>query len=785
MGKTEILTIKPYARLLTMLGDQLIKDEIIAITELVKNSYDADAEHVYVCFDHFGPDYSVNEYSKIIIEDDGNGMDKQILTNAWMNPATPTKLKKKRAKATTDKGRIMQGEKGIGRFAIFKLGRQIQITTRRQKRENKQFIDAPEANEEYVLTYDFSKYDTDFLSYDNIEDEIFLEDLQVKLQTRKPEIIVTNRKISNNEQTAWKPYGTRIVISNLNGVWTKKKIEEVYLSLIRMQPIFQEAFTSDFKASLFVNEQPYVSESISLDHLRMLLENKSVFIVDGCYDEKEKEIRFQLFDHEKTIPYIFSINNPEMKGISPLSAYLNEIEKRGTECGSFSYKFYIMDLDVSTRDKNTRYYLDLEEKKSIKKHRVYLYRDNIRVLPYGDPDDDWLLIDITRGTEQSGRLFSNDQIVGYVTISQKNNPKLKDKTNREGLIEEGHAREDLIKICQLILRYLRAKPYAQYLIDKKRRREEANGTHNQPISIIREADNSSAGKEFFQRFLNKYGNVKIDDFTDKGEELYKTDFFANFEKAYIEERDVFEQKITTTENLAAIGLSAETAYHDSRLLLHEIRNKISSLLQVYKQYPTDQIPQRQIINDLSALKDQIYRASDLMHSLQKLFPSTNNKRKDIRLYQLISKVKDLYSASMDKAGIKCEIVEKGSIPFIVSCTDAVLLQVFINLFDNALYWLKTVGEDRRIRIELNSNSNEVLFSDSGPGVKERDLPYIFEAFYSGKGEDGKGLGLYIARQLLERYEATIDILTAKELIPLNGATFLLTFKEKADDGLLQ
>ena len=119
----ESLTIKPYARLLTMLGDQLIKNELIALSELIKNSYDADASWVRVSFVDFEEDFTKKPTSKIIIEDDGNGMDSGILKKHWLNPATPEKLKKKKKNTTTQLGRVLQGEKGIGRFAISNSGK--------------------------------------------------------------------------------------------------------------------------------------------------------------------------------------------------------------------------------------------------------------------------------------------------------------------------------------------------------------------------------------------------------------------------------------------------------------------------------------------------------------------------------------------------------------------------------------------------------------------------------------------------------------------------------------
>lgn len=130
---------------------------------------------------------------------------------------------------------------------------------------------------------------------------------------------------------------------------------------------------------------------------------------------------------------------------------------------------------------------------------------------------------------------------------------------------------------------------------------------------------------------------------------------------------------------------------------------------------------------------------------------------------------------MQGANIDCVINNKAHEPFIVECTDAVLLQVFVNLFDNALYWLKTVGLHRKISVELDNAQRTVVFADSGPGVNSDDAPYIFEAFYSGKGEDGKGLGLYIARQLLERYGCSIELINDDKLKLLNGANFILRF----------
>lgn len=94
---------------------------------------------------------------------------------------------------------------------------------------------------------------------------------------------------------------------------------------------------------------------------------------------------------------------------------------------------------------------------------------------------------MARGTIRADEYLSNDQVVGCVYISQAENPNLKDKTNREGLIEEGRALEDFIGVLQLILRYLRKKPFAQYLIDKQRRNEIDRIKRGRPAELIEAA----------------------------------------------------------------------------------------------------------------------------------------------------------------------------------------------------------------------------------------------------------------------------------------------------------
>ena len=110
--KPEALPIRPYARLLTMLGDQLIKNERIALVELIKNAYDADAGRVEVRFEGFGDDMTHDDSSRIVVRDDGAGMSLDTVRTRWMNPAAPQKYldKQKGRGRTPGKQRVIQGD---------------------------------------------------------------------------------------------------------------------------------------------------------------------------------------------------------------------------------------------------------------------------------------------------------------------------------------------------------------------------------------------------------------------------------------------------------------------------------------------------------------------------------------------------------------------------------------------------------------------------------------------------------------------------------------------------
>lgn len=672
MTKTKKIKFTPYARLLTMLGDQLIKNERIALVELIKNAYDADASWVKVTFEGFGPEYEVVPASKITVEDDGTGMTRKVIEDDWVSPATPVKKLGKQIKNTTPKGRIIQGEKGIGRFAILKLGKKVSITTR------------PHASdEEYSLTMDSSPYDDDFLKERGKPKKLLLKDLDVELSVADKATQICSVKTALGHRTPWRAaHGTKIEITDLRGAWNEEKVRTVYNDMIRLQSIFvdpsgqttksERDVKSDFEVLIYKDSQYLDYPDQYHEKLRDLIENNSVFRIEkGLYDEANREFRFQLNGK----PFTLGLADPDISGLKIFRDYFGKkgevLAKRNTECGPFAFGFYVFDISKNAAGKHA---LDGEDRQIIKRHRIYLYRDGIRVYPYGDPEDDWLQIDVSRGTIGAWMFLSNDQVVGFVNITQKENPDLKDKTSREGLIDTGNPHGDFIHLLQIFLAWVRKKPYTQY-------RNKLAGRRG--LRVFKEDAVTASFQELEQEI---------------GENKPAHEALATVKSLYRQERSYLIQRAESTEHLAGVGLSVETTSHDIMAMMGKTFGPIDTLIRE-TQHPGE-LDKDLVSRELTVLRGMLSFIHTQLKDIQLLFKSTRQRRTQIRVREILEKVHQLFASTLSKERIDYELVEKGP-PLIARTTDAVLLQLFLNLFDNSVYWLQSDPKGKH-RIESNA-----------------------------------------------------------------------------------
>ena len=508
----------------------------------------------------------------------------------------------------------------------------------------------------------------------------------------------------------------------------------------------------EFEVEVLCNGEVKSVEDEGIDRLRWLIEEKPVLAIKGRFDSEKNLFLFETQDGTDEI----DLRDSRVKALWVWRQRLREGSvDADTEycfgCGDFSYAFYIFDFARGTAG---RYSLAAREKEDLKGHRVYLYRDGVRVYPYGDKDDDWLQIDVSRGTGRAGDFFSNDQTIGWIDITQKQNPDLRDKTNREGLIETGGAADDFIFLVRVFLSFVKQHHYAQYQAQKIRRRaaEVARGR-----LVAREL-----------RELKKVLRER--------RETEAVRRVTRIERAYGKERGHLIHRAEMTEELAGVGLSVEMASHDLMLLMSRAQDVARRLVRLARGAGLEEA-QRQA-DMLIGVLDQM---AEGMRDIQRLFSGGRGRsRKVLRVEAILDKIHHIYRPLLEKRKISYRKVTLGRSPLSARTTDGVVMQVLINLFDNAAFWLETVDpEYREILVTLDGERHELVFSDSGPGVHQDDVPYIFEPFYSAKGEEGRGLGLYIARQLLERHEYGLA-LAGKGRDLLGGANFVVSFAKGED-----
>jgi len=151
------------------------------------------------------------------------------------------------------------------------------------------------------------------------------------------------------------------------------------------------------------------------------------------------------------------------------------------------------------------------------------------------------------------------------------------------------------------------------------------------------------------------------------------------------------------------------------------------------------------------------------------------KEKSLDIKKIISNTISIQQHLLEKESINISIIGDS---FFISMREGSCMQIFNNLIDNSIYWLSRKSEldKRKIKIIIDSLESTVYVSDNGPGVVEKWKDKIFEPFFSMKGEDGRGLGLYIAKEILEEKKWSIS-LVSKDDHPdlLKGASFKINF----------
>lgn len=720
-SRSHKVAFRPRARLVSVLGEHLISDPAVGLIELVKNAYDADATQVVV----EARQTRVPDAGSVVVRDNGCGMTLEDLTLKWLSPAVDHKEKEKQRGERTALGRLPIGEKGVGRFAVHHLGRDLQLVTRAK------------AQPEIALTINWDEFD---------ESDGFLDGMTFEVTERDPEVF-------SGDET-----GTVLEIGRLRAPWNEPLLRKVHRTLRRLQSPLQED-RSSFRVGFVCPEAPELENIDSTDILeRAHYEFRAVVQPDGECD----------FEYICRHPAVPGRSRSGTQSLLPLAGD----DLASPQCGSFWVNLYVWDRSSSHLQASGVPRRELDAHSG-----VSLFRDGLRVLPYGEPGDDWLFLDQERIQAPADRI-GNNQVIGLVLVDQSTNLQLRDKTNREGLIEN-QAFQDLRSLVRSAIRlfttYWRSDRPSSTQSATPRRRGDLDAA-----LAIAGAIGETARDDVPVRRPDAPSAPAASDAASSvtGETMTQREAVAELLSELGDVSEAIRDEAAQREilrQLAATGLAAER-------VVHEFGRQVAAALLHLDRLETT-------LRDDAAAREAAAAVAVCLRTLRDEFrvlapyetAGRVDRKREISVRAAVDLAVLLNQHNLVSSGIDLGVVGDD---FRVRSRQAALVQILDNLLHNACHWLSTRrSTDRRVIVALDPVRQRLAVADSGPGVHAEIVERVFEPFTTLKVE-GTGLGLYISAELAESLGCLLRLGDPgdADMSPLTGATFVLDFQPDQEDG---
>ncbi len=708
--------IRPAGRHVLTIGEELIQDEYAAIVELVKNCYDADSPNAVIVFKKIPKENCL----EIRVEDNGNGMSPYDVINKWLVPSTTYKFTER----VSSKGRVMQGRKGIGRYAASILGHELEMIT----------VDKDGIRTQLTVDWnEIAKYE-------------YLDQIKIPITT---------------QQTQEKSGTTLIIHSPLseNEYWGESAFRKLRFELKKLIPP--------------------KSEEVNRDKFQIILKFENFY--SETYKNTEEIIEpypiLELYDYR--ISGIIPRNGKgiltyENKKIKNGAEEVIDVDYGPTGCGELNIDIRVYDRDKDAidqlisrglKDEHGDYVSKLQARQLLNDvNGIGVYRNGFRIRPLGDADFDWLKLNEQRVQRPSVKIGSN-QVVGYVHVESEELSGLEEKSARDGLkTNEAYiALKDItcMVISELERRRFIFRQKMEISRPSKKIENQLEGLYDyEPLkksvsTTLRKSGMSAQVIEEVVDIINKEQDKK----NEAVEEIKKA--------------------VAVYQGQATLGKIVNIILHEGRRPLNYFKNQIPNLHFYGEHFFEDKKIEDYL--EIVRLTTGITDNSELFVSLfGRLDPLAAKRRETKEVFNIKHALKGAIAVFENE-------LQEQHIEVFLECPDDLkfmgwkqdIYTIAVNLLDNSIFWINEKRCEERnitIKVEEKGEGFSIDVMDSGPGISEELLEsgVIFEPEFSTKIE-GTGLGLAIAGEAASRNGLKLTAIQEDK-----GAHFILYTEEKRD-----
>lgn len=752
------------ARTAKLIGMENFANAEGAIVELVKNTYDADADKCIVVAD-------IKEKkadSRIFIIDNGSGMSEDTIINNWMTIGTDDKLVNALSKKNN---RVKSGAKGIGRFALNRLGKKAVMAT---------FNEGVLFDAGHLWNVDWTQFEKARVLSDVEADitDLSVEGLRILLSGYSLDVLPQYNELFNDNY-----HGTVLCISDLNDDWTDDNLNSLLKNLEVLIPSHLDASFSLYLYNLKNVEwggRVYPIEYEDYDYmvnaeysggrevlLRIVRNELNVSLLEAKYS--------MVFEREEMKKSPYTLDDFKKDRIDKKIIISDSVDDDVlSKVGCFDFTFYFIKNTVkedSEKDSDKKYPYNNIDSRARKNWLerfggVRIYRDNFRVRPYGEKGNDWLDLGQRQakspggvGQKMGGYRLRPNQVAGVVNISRVTNSYFEDKSSREGIQENDVFVVFKNILLQIISAFEDDRNYIMYNLSELYKEEH-------PIT--------AEAKKIVRDTLSK----KDSDDSDKDNDLKI--LAQSYESLESELRDK-DAELAMLRGLASIGISMATFAHELKSVMKRLLPRNNDFRKVLMKY----LPVEKFDNVDNEFDNPYYQLDisnrddkKVYNWLQYSLHTIQRSRRDLTNI-MVENYFDTFVASwkstLHNKNIDINIHKKNDLKdAIIECREMDLDSVFNNYIANSVAaFLTSDEENKEIIIEITNDHGYIVvdFIDNGVGLAKEywsDPDVIFNAFETsvvdGKNNKvGTGMGLYIAKGVMTGYKnSTISLLKVEK-----------------------